>query len=738
MAALEKKIDILSQALYSSNGAAAIKSNPTLFSDSASRYTQMGRNEGNGQPPMNQPVANINQPSPMGHSIPTSSSMVSSYVKSGPQSATPPFAGSPNNVASTSSEYSVPYSHKVSVSMAKDHPSVNGTPEDFSLICGPSQPTDQAVTRINSYEIREEMVSLWSLIGERSHKKSLNMDRSHAQIPSYETDIVSDGTITLARAEMRFALFRDILCKMHPIVFMDRGTSMEELRREKPMKFLAVMSTASLVISDPNQQDESIIIHNRAYEAVIYNVMLVGNKTFELLECLVLLTFWYNEPAFYHQLKCNLLTNLMVSTAVDLGLAGSSIGQNSPSLRYERVLRPQVLVDPTTLECRQIWLYVYCAAASFINLIRIPAYSLWTKYSEECCDLIEASSEIPVEQKRAIFFAKLARIFEEISIALYSTSNGPTPPSISDSRVLFLVRHFEERLKGLYEGAKFYADIYEPFYHAVQVYLHQLVIYVENDESLGRSPFSEYSLAVGHFEITADSVSCLSWCLSSSIRCTELFSTYKDEMLASLPVFAYSRLVYCVSMILKIHCLVLLTPGLEKICPVSSEHIGLIRQVSSRLDLISRKFAFSNALLSSNFIMKLLMVFFDRQIKGLLNGGNSGLRDQDNCSRRDSFLNGNSPSAAPSQFLKPGNPQGKPDSLPGSPLDILSSAAMDSRRQSQAGNINNMDTYSMKPKRQRASGSGDGDEDYPFWLMSDDFWKDIIPNIEAFTGYDVL
>jgi hypothetical protein len=548
-------------------------------------------------------------------------------------------------------------------------------------------------------------------------------------VARYETDIVSDGTISLENAENRLRLYREVLMKLYPIINLDPSVTLEELRIDTPTKFLVIMSTTSLIISDDqSRQNECLVLLNRAYEAVVYDVMLVGSKTFELLECLILLTCWYNEPAFYHQLKCNLLTHLMVSMATDLGMAGMSIGKNSPSLKYERIIRPQVLVDATSIECRKLWLFVYCSTATFFTLTRKSTFTLWSRYTEECCELL-AVSDLTIEEKRVVFFAKVAHIFEEISTALYSNSTGPSPPSILDPRVIYLVRYFEEKLKTLYESVKYCADMYEPFYHAVQVYLHQLVIYVPYDENLGRTPFSEYSLAVGQFETTSESVSCLSWCLSSSMRCIELFHSQLDEGLAALPFFAFSRYIYCVAMVLKVHTLVLLTPGLDKICPVSPEQIGLIRQVSSRLDLISRKFIFSNSILSFNFIVKLLIMFFDRQVEVGL-AGRDGNTDKA-TPRRDGLPNGNV-----NPIFKPNSQLKKSESLPGSPLDILSTVAVDSRRQSQV----NFDTpYSMKAKGPvKVSGSGDEEEDYPYWLMSDDFWKDMIPNIEAFTGYDVL
>lgn len=68
----------------------------------------------------------------------------------------------------------------------------------------------------------------------------------------------------------------------------------------------------------------------------MYDVMILGNKTLELLKCLVLINMWYNTPEMYHHQKAHLITHMCITMAFDLGLGGYSTGAASsgPSLRY--------------------------------------------------------------------------------------------------------------------------------------------------------------------------------------------------------------------------------------------------------------------------------------------------------------------------------------------------------------------------------------------------------------------
>lgn len=49
--------------------------------------------------------------------------------------------------------------------------------------------------------------------------------------------------------------------------------------------------------------DTALIINNQSIDSVMYDVMILGNKTLELLKCLVLINMWYNTPEMYHHQK---------------------------------------------------------------------------------------------------------------------------------------------------------------------------------------------------------------------------------------------------------------------------------------------------------------------------------------------------------------------------------------------------------------------------------------------------
>ncbi|CAN6626518.1 hypothetical protein TRVA0_010S03290 [Trichomonascus vanleenenianus] len=652
--------------------------------------------------------------------------------------------------------------------------SLNGTPEDLDMEVK-YQPTP-VDTGIDIDTIREEMMQLWSKLVEKSSRRLYHLESVPlSKTQSYDNDVISQGVITEAEAEERLRVYRDRLYDYLPLVVINSDVTVEDFRREQPCLFLTIMSVASVAIEDSSKTGQSMILHNKALETVIYETMMVGTKTFELLQCLILVTFWYNDPELYHHQKNHLLTNLAISIATDLGIGGNSV--NSPnSLRYDKIMRPQTLVDPRTLECRKLWLLVYCASINHSIVVRRPSFTLWGPYMDECCDLIE-NSDLPEQEKRIAHFARMTHIFEDISKAFYAESGGP-PPDVNDTQTKFLIKFFEGKLIESFNGVPSQRR-FEPYYHAIQIYLHQSVLYIPFSPDIGRAPFSEYSLAMGVLKCGTEEVKNALWCSSSCIRCLEWFSKIEPEELAVLPTFSYTRLIFATSTLLKIRSLSLSSEEFRNVCPPQESSIKLLYKVLSLLDEVTRRFPFAHCALTYGFVLRLLMVHFDRQIFYYF------ARKREIASEKKSSQQQQRPSQAQQQPSQPSQPsqlsqgslpsqssqgqpqqqlpqpqqqsQGQPPQIdnkqllsvpqnnntnPGSPLDMLSTVAVDNmgrpqQPQPQPQQVP-MSKYGPLPNTNLNPGQEEAAEEYPYWLMGDDFWKDLVPNVEAFTGYDIM
>lgn len=787
MTALEKKLEVLSAALQKGG----------LTEEQAMQYAQLSNSSvgsGPSLPPLNQqqygnrtgyydqmPMVNHQMGPPLSTSsggnsgaipaatlpqVPPMSSLTTDYQYNGspggfngnrhymPQSQPQqpvnynvnygPASGSPNdgaNQAGYASDVSSAASTTPTVNGRKlykqpkdaGHPSLDGTPEELEADAAVG-PVD---TGVDIGAIKAELMESWNKVVERSSRRLELLENQPVQkIPTYETDVVSQGVITVEEAEKRINIYRTRFYEVHPLVLIPE-LPLDEFRKEYPTLFLTVMSITSLVM-EANDLDKFALLQNKAMETLVYTTMVVGQKSFELLQCAVLLTFWYNDAEVQCHQKYHLLSNLAVSIAIDLGLNGS-VFDASKGYKYEKILRPQALVDPKTIECRRLWLCVYCCTINFTIVVRRPMYSLWSSYMEECCEVIE-NSDLPVREKRIVQYAQMTHLFEEISRAFMSESGKP-PPDVEDSKTKFILRYFERQLIDLYEKSSL--PRLEPYFNAIQIHIHQAALYVPLNSTLGRSPFSEYSLALGMKKCTPEVVNCSVWCFASCTKCLDLMVEMSIEDLSTMPMFTYTRIIFCVAMLLKLRSLSLTSTEFSKVCPMNTTSLNRLYGIQSKLDELVNKYPFCNPAVTSKFVINLLLFHFDRQVNNYLETIRSSSNNNSNNNNKP--INKRLSMAGGSKGLSPSmdndNDQQKRRSssanpkIPGSPLEILSSVAVSGSQDNSQTAANPNGNMCQQQQQQPPTANEDLD---PNWLLTDDFWKDVVPNVEAFMGYDIM
>lgn len=702
-------------------------------------------------------------------------------------------------------------------------------------------------------QIREKMVLLWNIMIKNSAARLANVEKgARLKSVTYDTDVVSQGLISIQGAEERLNIYMTKFYAPFPLVEIDHNRSLESLRRESPLLFMTVMSITSVAIQGHERRDACITLHNQTVDCIIYEAMILGNKTLEILKSLILLNMWNNTPETYQHQKSHLITHMCTTMAIDLGLGGSSFETQASGIKYERIVRPFLLLNPRTYECRRIWLCVYISSINVSMILRRPVYLVWSSYTEECCSMLEQPDR-PLMDRRVAALARLNHLHEEITTVLQGAgdkANGP--PDLNDPRTRCLIRYFEHKLKQISGMVTLGSTVYATALYLVQIYLHEFVMYAPLSPRYGRVPFSEHSLAIGSMKISIHTAQAVGWCYSSSVKCLEIMAALSLDEFAVMPMFCYTRISFCASTLLKLRTLYLTTPNFHQICTVTSSALQPINTIMQKLEQVIESYPVANFAVNFCFVLHVLICHFDRQLYCFFHPGEKpgdpkeSTPSQINNGKFESQLeyekrrtsSGPSSNSAPtamnapsSAFLKttlqnpvipPGTPASnnnqnfsqtphfnsnsflRPNSTPGgltadnlspadtssttlerpyaemqpeSPLDILSSVAIDStlqkpfedssgsRNGSRSGSgsagynnaANHTDSQqesTLKPFSGLASlplsrrlsavydGIGDGqqllpDTEYPTWLVTDDFWKDLVPGIEALSGFDL-
>lgn len=400
--------------------------------------------------------------------------------------------------------------------------------------------------------------------------------------------------------------------------------------------------------------NKSLIINNQCIESLMYEIMIRNKKTLELLESLILINLWYNSPEMHIYHKSHILTNLCIIMAIDMGLGGYSSPSPAPPApgskeeieaanrrnndpltdvskdttaasttsrrliygsqrqsKYDQVIHPFNLLNPHTYQCRKLWLCVYIASVQLSSQLKRPMNNVWSMYTEECCEILEKEDR-PGDERLAAVLARLYRIIELVGEG-FQSADQKTPPDMNDPCIQTLVKYLGVQMnKVIPPELKESSQDFAIQWHSLQLILHKPVLYTRLSPRLGRSPYSNFSLAVGHLNITLSVARSLGTCYSSSVKLIQLFNDMTIDELVSAPLTTYARIVLAVSIILKMRALYLTVPEFKNVCSVTSDELQGIHTLMSKMDQAMDIYPFSNCVLNYSLVLRILIYHSDR------------------------------------------------------------------------------------------------------------------------------
>jgi Fungal Zn(2)-Cys(6) binuclear cluster domain len=303
VAELEKKIDALTASLAARGGGDA----DVLFEHS---------------PHQHQPTE---QPAHPGHPSPAPSLRPHLYAdqwNAAPRHHLPPPSQSPQNNP-----------HGIKRKMGGDY--------DYSTFGGelprPFAPNYQAKTTAPSYN------SMYS---------SELPKRDEAEYPPM--DPITHGLTDIPTAKKCFDRYMTELCDHLPIVVFPANTKWEEVRRHKPVLFLAVLAVASGTIRPEIQTRLISEVTRILADRIVYR----GEKSMELVQTIQCITTFYQPPERYEELNFNQLIHIAAVMALDLGM-GKRFKKGSLALWRSHTENKRPLPDPNSAETRRCWLGCY-------------------------------------------------------------------------------------------------------------------------------------------------------------------------------------------------------------------------------------------------------------------------------------------------------------------------------------------------------------------------------------------
>lgn len=359
------------------------------------------------------------------------------------------------------------------------------------------------------------------------------------------TDLIAQGLLTPAEIVERLGQYERLMYSQFPMVSLascgwdsknfesldDLAVQAEELRRCLPLLYVTVLAI-TLILAPRSAMETNLRLATKAAEILSHEVLIVGAKLMELLQCLLLMCFWYDLGELFQHRRYHLINNLCVSLSQDLGLSGCT---SVPSMRKDYT------------KGRILAVGVYASQIAFSLFLKREAVLSWSPYLEDCCDTLMAHPETC----KIGIFGKLNALLEKAHTSLHSLESEPADGD--DPKTRYIISDLHAQLCKLKEAIPEKDNTLWHYYYSVEAYIFEPSIH-KKVFGEGLKPIKRNLPATLGTHVVSQIVRCASSCVSA----LTYFSALTHEEIALLPLVCQARIFYVCSMMMRLRYMTLL------------------------------------------------------------------------------------------------------------------------------------------------------------------------------------
>ncbi|MCJ1391847.1 hypothetical protein MMC18_004714 [Xylographa bjoerkii] len=382
--------------------------------------------------------------------------------------------------------------------------------------------------------------------------------------PGHEYADVIDRKIIDAEAAMRiFDHYRTSMAQHMPAVVFSAAITAGEVRRTKPVLFLAILSVASYHEYPKNQKTLLREISRVYAESIICK----GEKSLELVQALQISSMWY-APEDYRDTKPYLFINMAISMAIALGLSQKRKFFTGLSMNgWRENMRPQSsVVDKSAIDNYRAWLACFLLSGMFKANKNLNSTAMglkqtnvlpWSPYLDECVHVLETSSEAMSSDRLLSLAAKLQRIKDDI-VARFETENEYLTSRSHNSDSSIEIISFRKRLDDwlVKKPKDVDSSSLTLAFSISDMHLHQIdVRHRYNVEALdGTNDLTDVNeSSIGSTLPKTAELDAVKECLKSIHRVLDIFLDFSIEDVRTIPTFHFLRIAYAVVCLVRLH-----------------------------------------------------------------------------------------------------------------------------------------------------------------------------------------
>ncbi|KAJ6104067.1 hypothetical protein N7523_010387 [Penicillium sp. IBT 18751x] len=365
-------------------------------------------------------------------------------------------------------------------------------------------------------------------------------------------DIVDKGVIDIQTAKLAFDHYVNNLAVEMPMVVFRPGTTMEDVRRDRPTLFLAIIATA---VGKFNK-DAQLPLLTETYKVIADRVIVKGEKSLELIQAILVSAIWYMPPDNLEELKFYQLIHLAVVLAMDIGLNRRTQGDLKPFARLRELLikKPQgPNVDLSGPEARRTWVGCYFMAVQVTTALRRTHLVRWHPYMDDCLHVLESHPDALPSDRQVIWWAKLGFIMEEAGAQLLS-DDPDSSTSFSDSKTRYTIKAFNNQLTQWKKDipAELFTIPLAHTYYVINLFVHESAMSIDcKDSVVSNSPENSDLPA----SAMAPLIDALTTCTESIHQSLDTVLSVDPQRLICMPTVFLARTSYPVVSLIKIYSL---------------------------------------------------------------------------------------------------------------------------------------------------------------------------------------
>ncbi|KAJ8124290.1 hypothetical protein O1611_g9351 [Lasiodiplodia mahajangana] len=438
------------------------------------------------------------------------------------------------------------------------------------------------------------------------HKELNTSQMPNAGRPSFQPDVIDRKVITIEEASVLFQRYTDRMATHLPAVVFPPGTTAAEIRKTKPILFLAIVSVAAS--ETPNTQRQLV---KELMQIFADKIIILGQKSLELVQSIMVSVIWYFPPEHFEELKFYQLVHVAAVMAIDIGLGRRKNSPKSRLIPYtwrDHPFRKHPLPDPATIESRRTWLAAYFLASNVAMALHRPNLIRWQSFMTECMDILESSPEAAPSDRYLCHLVWTHRLAEEVGIQ-FSMDDPSIFVNITETKVQYALRGFERDLEKYSRSIP--DEDKQPSlllsFSVMNLYMHEIALQTNEEYTASNAEALRDPIPSAGDSLTSAHISALSSCLTAIDGIFETFLSLDVSTIRCLPIFNFVRVAYAVVVLIKIYFSAS-SPNAELGKVIEKENMKVAEYIDRLLEKFRETAAQDKSRPAGKFLMVLIMV----------------------------------------------------------------------------------------------------------------------------------